>query len=85
MKNQKRYLIIACVLLILSLSLNLYFIFPDKQKGNKEMTDFSFLDPSISGMNVDDFLDAKEEYISSYTPLKKDIEKILSKTDGYFG
>lgn len=74
-----------CILLIASLSLNFYSLFLAEKDSNQKITGFSFLDPTISNLEVDDFLKTKEEYTSSYKPLKDDIEDILSEANGHFG
>lgn len=83
MKKQKVYIWIIVLLIILSLSLNIYHLF-FKDKDNK-ITGFYFLDPTISTLDLDNFLELRDKYISSYKPLKAELETILSESNGTFG
>lgn len=83
MIKTKTYFFIFVVVFILSLSLNFYYLFFHNHKSY--ISGFSFLDPTISNLDVEDYLKAKEEYTSSYKPLKAEIQEVLSKSQGNFG
>lgn len=84
MKSKEIYFWIILVILILSLSLNIYFLF-FKDKYNNNMTGFYFLDPTVSQLDLDTYLDMKDQYTASYRPLKYEIEKVISNSSGEFG
>ncbi len=73
-----------CVVIIL-LSLNLYFTVTRDKTSNLTNTAFNLLDPSISHMDVNDFLETRASYTASYKPLKTEVEQILSQANGKFG
>lgn len=85
MKKEKLIVLILSLLFIVSIFFNFYFLLHKEEKNNSVVTGFSFLDPTISTLDVDDFLMEKEKYTASYTPLRKEIETILSNSKGKFG
>jgi len=80
-------------ILILSIGINLYLAYGTQAKligaitanSNSPATSFSLLDPEISVMDINSYLDAKDKYVASYVPLKEDVNQIISKANGTFG
>lgn len=83
MIKTKTYFFIFVIVFALSLSLNFYYLFFHNHKSY--ISGFSFLDPTISNLEVEDYLEAKNEYTASYKPLKVEIQEIISKSEGEFG
>lgn len=63
-------------------------LFNSKEKYNYSLpnsNNFSFLDPNIAGLDIQNFLQIREIYIASYKPLRIRIENILADANGHFG
>jgi len=84
---------IILILLAISLLINICLICQTTNKNAIPIIDaeldgsqsFSLIDPNVAELDMKEFLENKEGYISSYTPLKTEIEKILANSTGYYG
>jgi beta-lactamase class A len=78
---------IFCVLLLLSLAANAYFIIQVSGLAKAQQQDFSLLSPKVAWLDVDTFLEERKSWTISYQPLKPQINETLSNVglQGQYG
>jgi len=85
---------IVLVILSLSILFNIYLLFNSSSKiqgsniqyfGEAQVMSLDLIDPGVAKLDLSEFLKTKQEYIASYTPLRKEIEEMLANTSGHFG
>lgn len=70
--------------LALSVFLNFY-LSANLRVQDSPTTGFSFLDPGISSMSINDYLKTKDGYTASYCKLKSNVSQIINNASGNFG
>lgn len=90
MEPLSRFTKIIIFILVLSILINLCLFCrssmtfqttgEDSQEGG-----YSLIDPVIAEMEMNEFIQTKHEYISSYVPLRHNLEEFLVKQGGHYG
>lgn len=85
---------IVLVILSLSILFNIYLLCNSSSKihgnnvqyfGEAQVMKLDLIDSGIAELDIREFLKTKQDYISSYTSLRKEIEEMLANTSGHFG